>query len=130
MHHRRSRLHVCALSDATQCASTLASSVHYVGYVEDDETPEAIMKKFEALERVQKLAEAQKQATQAGDGDHARAENVPAPVEAAASGDQVLTEEQLLEVFKQTSAFSVKTVQTNGASAARRAALVWPTLAP
>ena len=29
------------------------SSTHYVGYVEDDETPEAIMKKFEALERVQ-----------------------------------------------------------------------------
>lgn len=30
----------------------LPSAVHYVGYVEDAETPEMIMKKFEALERV------------------------------------------------------------------------------
>lgn len=28
------------------------SAVHYVGYVEDDETPEMIMKKFEELEKV------------------------------------------------------------------------------
>ena len=28
------------------------SAVHYVGYVEEDETPEAIMKKFEELEKV------------------------------------------------------------------------------
>lgn len=28
------------------------SAVHYVGYVEEDETPEAIMKKFEELDRV------------------------------------------------------------------------------
>lgn len=30
----------------------IPSAVHYVGYVEDDETTEMIMKKFEALERV------------------------------------------------------------------------------
>jgi len=28
------------------------SAVHYVGYVEDNETPEMIMKKFEELEKV------------------------------------------------------------------------------
>ena len=28
------------------------SAVHYVGYVEDEETPEMIMKKFEELEKV------------------------------------------------------------------------------
>jgi hypothetical protein len=30
----------------------MPSAVHYVGYVEEDETPEMIMKKFEELERV------------------------------------------------------------------------------
>jgi hypothetical protein len=30
----------------------MPSAVHYVGYVEDDETPEMIMKKFEELEKV------------------------------------------------------------------------------
>jgi hypothetical protein len=32
--------------------SHMPSAVHYVGYVEDDETPEMIMKKFEELEKV------------------------------------------------------------------------------
>lgn len=30
----------------------MPSAVHYVGYVEEDETPEMIMKKFEELEKV------------------------------------------------------------------------------
>jgi len=33
-------------------ASAAPSAVHYVGYVEEDETPEAIMKKFEELDKV------------------------------------------------------------------------------
>ncbi len=32
------------------------SAIHYVGYVEDDETPEMIMKKFEELERIKQAA--------------------------------------------------------------------------
>lgn len=32
--------------------SHLPSAAHYVGYVEDDETPEMIMKKFEEFEKV------------------------------------------------------------------------------
>ena len=32
--------------------NTVPSAVHYLGYVEEDETPEAIMKKFEELEKV------------------------------------------------------------------------------
>ncbi len=32
---------------------TMPSAVHYVGYVEDDETPESIARKFEELERIQ-----------------------------------------------------------------------------
>ena len=38
-----------------RCVSTKAavpSAVHYVGYVEDDETPEMIMRKFEELSKV------------------------------------------------------------------------------
>lgn len=30
----------------------MPSAIHYVGYVEDDETPEMIMRKFEELERI------------------------------------------------------------------------------
>ena len=32
--------------------AAMPSAVHYVGYVEEDETPEMIMKKFEELEKV------------------------------------------------------------------------------
>ena len=76
------------------------SSAHYVGYVEDDETPEAIMKKFEALERVQQAMTQQPPA--GGDGGAAGG---------AAGGEadvKQLTEEQLQEVFKPTSVFTVK----------------------
>ena len=32
--------------------SSIPSAIHYVGYVEEDETPEMIMKKFEEMEKV------------------------------------------------------------------------------
>ena len=32
----------------------MPSAIHYVGYVEEDETPEMIMKKFEELEKVRR----------------------------------------------------------------------------
>ena len=41
-----------------RCVSSKAavpSAVHYVGYVEDDETPEMIMRKFEELSKVHSL---------------------------------------------------------------------------
>ena len=82
------------------------SSTHYVGYVEDDETPEAIMKKFEALERVQQRLTAERGAEAAG------AEAEEGGAEAAREGE-ALTEEQLLEVFKQTSVFTLRTMQTH-----------------
>ena len=75
------------------CPDVSRSSTHYVGYVEDDETPEAIMKKFEALERVQTAVAG---AAEAGGPDP------------SAEGEQQLTEAQLLEVFKQTSMFTVR----------------------
>lgn len=52
MEHSRSRpKRLCA---SRQYAKP--SAVHYVGYVEDEETPEMIMKKFEELERVSALS--------------------------------------------------------------------------
>lgn len=41
--------------------SQVPSAIHYVGYVEDDETPEMIMKKFEELERIKKAAQERRQ---------------------------------------------------------------------
>ena len=41
---------------AQRLARNLPSAAHYVGYVEEDETPAMIMKKFEELERVMKAA--------------------------------------------------------------------------
>ena len=99
------------------------SSAHYVGYVEDDETPEAIMKKFEALERVQQATTLQQAA--GGDGGAAGADGV---------ADGKLTEEQLQEVFKQTSVFTVKSATAgpeflygHGASRLRPGAALAPT---
>ena len=78
------------------------SAAHYVGYVEDDETPESIARKFEELERIQTRVRDAAATTAAerpaGDGDAAGA--VPM------SQDE-LTEEQLNEVFQQTSSFTV-----------------------
>ena len=42
--------------------SVVPSAVHYVGYVEADETPEMIMKKFEELERVMATSTAERPA--------------------------------------------------------------------
>mmetsp|Transcript_6269 Transcript_6269/g.15494 ORF Transcript_6269/g.15494 Transcript_6269/m.15494 type:complete len:474 (+) Transcript_6269:82-1503(+) len=111
------------------------SAVHYVGYVEDEETPEMIMKKFEALERVQQAVLDNKENNnqksgngadgQPGDGGKDAADG-PSSAEkgvgadgaeggrsqaegAAAEGSRAdgLDESHLLEIFKQTSLFSV-----------------------
>lgn len=115
----------CAQSRYT---STMPSAIHYVGYVEEDETPEMIMAKFAELERIQKAAEeAAKQAVaqpqsdeasapdgttelgQEGDAVHAT-DNPTAP-----QGGQALSDTQLLEVFKQTSMFNVRTALQDNA---------------
>ena len=135
--------------------TAMPSAVHYVGYVEDEETPEMIMKKFEALEAV-KAAAAEKAAARradaallhgdvgggaragagAGSGGNGRADlgnGGGSAGEAGAEGgvasrvadgagpappsplDEGLRDEHLVEVFKQTSMFSVKTAQLGGA---------------
>ena len=42
-------------------SSNVPSAIHYVGYVEDDETPEMIMAKFAELQRIQEEANQRKQ---------------------------------------------------------------------
>ncbi|KAJ2295102.1 hypothetical protein IWW55_005554, partial [Coemansia sp. RSA 2706] len=44
------------------------SNQYYVGYVEDDESVDAIMKKFEELERIEKEFSAKKKAVAEGSG--------------------------------------------------------------
>jgi hypothetical protein len=153
-----------------RCVSTksaLPSAIHYVGYVEEDETPEMIMKKFEELEKVvingmPGLVQAQQPRSEPGrpcikftsthahggysqvvaaggsskaapaakeadewdtdpeeeEGDAAE-QAEPAGQDAAEAGplgagsQEGLTEEQLMEVFKQTSIFNVRSALAN-----------------
>ena len=90
------------------------SAVHYVGYVEDDETPESIARKFEELERIQAAgrlsgtppAEGPGAATPDSGAGSVLDAGAPSPDPASAPAEE-LTDEQLMEVFKQTSVFTV-----------------------
>ena len=109
--------------------SAMPSAVHYVGYVEEDETPEMIMAKFQELERIQKaVQEAKKDQAAAAAGADGTAEGAEAGAAGGAENEdataatvttendaQELTDEQLLEVFKQTSMFNVKTALQDNA---------------
>ena len=89
-----------------QCArkiGTAPSAVYYVGYVEDDETPASIARKFEELERIQAAsrASAGAEAAPAQQGPHRSSGQQPSERPAdttAAAGDGTLTDEQLMEV--------------------------------
>lgn len=120
----------------------MPSAVHYVGYVEDDETTESIARKFEELERIQAAArgaapqgaDAASLATptaaadagaQAADG--ALPDPVSGTADAAASpanlppaAGEGLTDEQLMEVFKQTSIFTVRSAADGNAALMQR----------
>ncbi|KAI8374007.1 hypothetical protein EDC96DRAFT_10343 [Choanephora cucurbitarum] len=80
---------------------TKVSNAHYVGYVEDGESVEAIMKKFEELERIQKEFSSLKVEQPAEEETPDTQDTVMEPV-------SEFTQEQLEEVFKRTSAFTVK----------------------
>jgi hypothetical protein len=84
--------------------TNMPSAAHYVGYVEEDETPEMIMKKFEELEKIMggsKPAASPVEATAAAGADTL----VP-------SSSQGLNDAQLDEIFKATSIFSVKAIMS------------------
>ncbi|GAB5586849.1 hypothetical protein Unana1_01749 [Umbelopsis nana] len=93
--------------------NTVASNIHYVGYVEDEESVEAIMKKFEELDRIQKEFSAisvnpAPSADSENKDNEIEASATPQPEEQTSGPSQGLTEEQLQEVFKRTSAFTVR----------------------
>lgn len=56
-------------------SATVPSAVHYVGYVEDDETPEMIMAKFAELQRIQEQALQKKHHMREGDNLNTRKVN-------------------------------------------------------
>ena len=92
-------------------ATQAPSSAHYVGYVQDDETPEQIMKKFEELERIRQASKAaQTQANDEGDKENVEAaSNTAVDASNADEGEErALDEEQLKTLFENTSTFTLK----------------------
>jgi len=91
---------------------------YYLGYVDDEETPEMIMKKFEALERLQQSKTIQKQQDDSR-GPHISLEGKDVDEAAVNSGDGYdsslqLTAEEQAELFKQTSFFTVDMLRDGG----------------
>lgn len=84
--------------------TTVPSAVHYVGYVEEDETPEMIMAKFQELEEIQRQA-----------SEREKQQEVEQQQGQEYDASQQLTDDQLLQVFKQTSMFNVKTALQHNA---------------
>ncbi|KAJ1678656.1 hypothetical protein EV182_003608, partial [Spiromyces aspiralis] len=95
---------------------TDVSAAYYVGYVEDDESVDAIMKKFEELERIEKEFAAKSAFTFAANDDGTGADTISGGDAATEATQHVgdnseskpsgLSAEQLQEVFKRTSAFT------------------------
>lgn len=109
---RRSALRRTNVPDAT----------HYVGYVEDEETPEMIMKKFEEMERIRAAYCAKQNSPLRPTGNDLASDSAgpssatataaaaadPRPAEAAT--DVILNQEQLQAIFKATSMFNVRSL--------------------
>lgn len=93
------------------------SNIHYVGYVEDEESVEAIMKKFEELDRIQKefsSISVTANPSNNSEGKDSEMDSADTPrIDEAVEPPQGLTEAQLQEVFKQTSSFTVRSAMMN-----------------
>ncbi|KAG2195237.1 hypothetical protein INT47_007966 [Mucor saturninus] len=100
---------------------TKVSNAHYVGYVEDGESVAAIMKKFEELERIQQefsslhvqpVAEGTSTSSEGENKENIQGEDQDeAMTDVSSTPDHIksqFTQEQLEEVFKRTSAFTVR----------------------
>lgn len=87
------------------------SSSLYVGYVEDEETIESIMKKFEEVERLKKEI-AEKKEKEKENQDAAKASN---DEKASNSNNEetTFTEEQYEELFKRTASFTPKSLDAD-----------------
>eukprot|EP01025_Chloroclados_australasicus_P033872 TRINITY_DN3464_c1_g1_i2.p1 TRINITY_DN3464_c1_g1~~TRINITY_DN3464_c1_g1_i2.p1 ORF type:complete len:409 (-),score=31.85 TRINITY_DN3464_c1_g1_i2:303-1472(-) len=79
------------------------SAAHYLGYVEDDETPEMIMRKFQELDKIQQDQKCAQNIDQQPENDQSQIEAV----------DKLLTEDQMEELFRNTSIFSVQSALAN-----------------
>lgn len=112
--------------------TAVPDATHYVGYVEDEETPEMIMKKFEEMEKIKAASRrpAHAAAAAAEPADAAGPSSSRAVSEAAAAGSDViaaeqtiaaagddaegpLDQQQLQAIFKATSMYNVKSVLGN-----------------
>ena len=91
---RASKRRKCA-----RIAGPAPSAVHYVGYVEDDETPESIARKFEELERIEAAA---RQASAAAPATRHQHVDDDSDHSGSCAVDGGLTDEQLKEVGTNT----------------------------
>eukprot|EP00485_Elphidium_margaritaceum_P018255 CAMPEP_0202727042 /NCGR_PEP_ID=MMETSP1385-20130828/184919_1 /ASSEMBLY_ACC=CAM_ASM_000861 /TAXON_ID=933848 /ORGANISM="Elphidium margaritaceum" /LENGTH=575 /DNA_ID=CAMNT_0049393275 /DNA_START=48 /DNA_END=1777 /DNA_ORIENTATION=+ len=91
----------------------------YVGYVEDEETPEMIMKKFAEMEKMYAVAaEAKaKQQHASGGAKNSKAEmsddDEDEAIEHKKEEDAPFTEEQLVSLFNDTSYYSIQSLKSN-----------------
>ena len=95
----------------------------YVGYVEDDETPEMIMKKFAQMERMQQAAlKANREKKQLEEQQNPTKNKKSSKAEMSDSDEEeaelerknaMLTEEQLVTLFNDTSYYSLNSLKRN-----------------
>ena len=83
----------------------------YVGYVEDDETPEMIMKKFAQMEQMAAANAKNKKKKELTSAD--KAEMSDSDEEANDDNNEALSEQQLAELFNETSYYSITSLQRN-----------------
>ncbi len=88
------------------------SSIYYLGYVEEDETPEMIMKKFEALQKMENTLLAQKNEKEVPPVHTSDISEVSSPVP-----ETELSESHLATLFKETSMLNMVTESTSHALA-------------
>merc|ERR1719376_1345575 len=89
------------VAQTSQYWGSEVDETYFLGYCEDQETPEAIMKKFEALERMQNQKKKEAEATMPKRSGKCEAD--PA-LEAA---QVALSEADMKKLFKETSQFTV-----------------------
>lgn len=95
----------------------------YVGYVEDDETPEMIMKKFAQMEAIQQAAlKASREQKKLEEEKNPTANKKSSKAEMSDSDEEeaeleranaMLTEEQLVSLFNDTSYYSINSLKRN-----------------
>jgi len=84
----------------------------YVGYVEDDETPEMIMKKFQMMEEMAAANVKNKKKKELTSADKAEASDSDEEDDKD-KNNEALSEQQLAELFTNTSYYSLNSLQRN-----------------